>query len=107
VAFTYKSLLSILLDTRSYIPPVQIGEVMRGAAIGQVLESKSSKFPAGTYATASVGWTELAVVKEKNLERVDVPDGGKVTDALGVLGTFPITVQGPDSGPDMGSVRQV
>ena len=84
--------MSILLDTRSYIPPVQIGEVMRGVAVGQVLESKSSKFPVGTYATANVGWTELAVVKEKNLERVDVPDGGKVTDALGVLGMSPITI---------------
>ena len=58
-----------------------------------MVESKLSKFPVGTYATASVGWTELAVVKEKNLERVDVPEGGKVTDALGVLGTSPLAVQ--------------
>jgi NADPH-dependent curcumin reductase CurA len=98
--------LSILLETRSYSPPVQIGEVMRGIAVGRVLESKSSKFPVGTYATAGVGWTELAIVKEKNLERVDVPEGGKVTDTLGVLGMSPLTVQDPDSSPDMGSVRQ-
>ena len=60
---------------------------MRGVAIGQVVESKSSKFPAGTYATAMVGWTELAVVKEKDLSKLDLPQGGKLTDALGVLGT--------------------
>jgi NADPH-dependent curcumin reductase CurA len=74
-------------DTRSYIPPVQIGEVMRGVVIGEVVESKETKFPVGTYATTtSVGWSELGIVKEKNLERLDVPKGGKLTDALGVLG---------------------
>jgi NADPH-dependent curcumin reductase CurA len=75
------------LDTRSYIPPVKIGEVMRGVAVGQVIESKSSKFPVGTYAIAMVGWSELGIVKEKDLEQLDLPKGGKLTDALGVLGT--------------------
>ena len=98
--------MPVLLDTRSYIPPVQIGEVMRGVAVGQILESKSSKFPVGTYASGVVGWTELAIVKEKNLERVDVPEGGKITDALGVLGTSPLAVQDWELSPDMDSVRQ-
>ena len=98
--------MTVLLDTRSYIPPVQIGEVMRGAAVGQILESKSSKFPVGTYASGVVGWTELAIVKEKNLEGVDVPEGGKVTDALGVLGTSSLAVQDRELSPDMDSVRQ-
>ena len=98
--------MPVLLDTRSYIPPVQIGEVMRGVAVGQILESKSTKFPVGTYASAGVGWTELAIVKEKNLERVDVPEGGKVTDALGVLGTSPLAVQDRELSSDMDSVRQ-
>ena len=65
---------------------------MRGIAIGQVLESKPSKFPVGTYATASVGWTELAIVKEKDLEKIDISKGGRLTDALGVLGTIPCSL---------------
>ena len=81
----------VMLDTRSYVPPVQIGQVMRGVAIGEVLESKSNKFPVGTYATAMVGWTELAIVKEKDLQRLEVPEGGKLTDALGVLGSPPLS----------------
>ena len=85
-----------MLDTRSYVPPVQIGEIMRGVAIGEVVESKSSNFPVGTYATAMVGWTELAIVKEKDVQRLDLPKGGKLTDALGVLGTlFPSLRPGP------------
>ncbi|CAC9894635.1 unnamed protein product [Aureobasidium pullulans] len=80
-----------LNDTRSYVPPVQIGEIMRGVAIGTVEASKSDKFPVGTLATGFVGWTELAVVEEKALERVDLPSNGRTTDALGVLGMTGLT----------------
>ncbi|KAG4437376.1 hypothetical protein IFR05_007140 [Cadophora sp. M221] len=80
-----------LNDTRSYIPPVQIGEVMRGAVIGKVLASKSSKFTAGNYVTASPGWSEVAIVAEKEASLLEVPDNGKVTDALGVLGMTGLT----------------
>lgn len=73
-------------DTRSYVAPVKIGDIMRGACIGQVTASRSSKFPVGSHATASVGWTEYAVVPEKHLQRIDVPSNGKLTDTLGVLG---------------------
>ncbi|KAH7383034.1 hypothetical protein BKA64DRAFT_683739 [Cadophora sp. MPI-SDFR-AT-0126] len=80
-----------LNDTRSYIPPVQIGEVMRGAVIGKVLASKSSKFSAGDYVTASPGWSEVAIVAEKDASLLEVPENGKVTDALGVLGMTGLT----------------
>ncbi|KAI4181158.1 MAG: hypothetical protein LQ348_005068 [Seirophora lacunosa] len=80
-----------LNDTRSYIPPVQIGEVMRGAAVGVVKASKSDAFPVGSYATGTVGWTELAVMPSKQLEKVDIPRNGKITDALGVLGLTGLT----------------
>jgi NADPH-dependent curcumin reductase CurA len=73
-------------DARSYVPPVAIGEVMRGAIIGKVLASKSSKFAVGDYVNASSGWSEIAIVSEKELSKLDVPANGKVTDALGVLG---------------------
>ena len=76
-----------LNDTRSYIPPVKIGEVMRSGAIGTIKASKSQKFPVGSYATATSGWTEYKVVKENELQRVVVPKGGQLTDGLSVLGT--------------------
>lgn len=81
--------LSVQLpDTRSYIPPVKIGEVMRGSVIGQIVASKASSFPVGSYATANAGWTELSIVKEKDLEKIEVPKNGKVTDALGAVGLY-------------------
>jgi NADPH-dependent curcumin reductase CurA len=73
-------------DTRSYVPPVKIGEVMRGSAIGIITASKSRSYPVGSYALGSVGWTEFAIAKEKDLEKIEIPANGKVTDALGVLG---------------------
>ncbi|KAL8627864.1 hypothetical protein Q9189_006429 [Teloschistes chrysophthalmus] len=80
-----------LNDTRSYIPPVKIGEVMRGVAIGIIKASKSISFPVGSYANGRVGWTEYAVANEKDLEKTDVPSNGKVTDALGVLGALSLS----------------
>jgi len=67
---------------------VKINEVMRGSVIGKVIASKAEAYPVGTYATShSAGWTEFAVLKEKELEKVDVPRNGRVTDTMGVLGT--------------------
>ncbi|KAF2636669.1 NAD(P)-binding protein [Massarina eburnea CBS 473.64] len=80
-----------LNDVRSYVPPVQIGETMRGVAIGIITASKSSKFAVGTYATAHCGWTEYAVLPEKSLQPLDLPEGAVVTDALGVLGMTGLT----------------
>src|SRR5665213_3038994 len=80
------NLPSSFLDTRSYIPPVKIGEVMRGGVIGEIKASKSKVFPTGSYAQGTVGWTELAIAKEKDLEKIEVPANGQLTDALGVLG---------------------
>lgn len=59
---------------------------MRGAAIGVIKASKSDAFPIGSYATGTVGWTELAIVNGKHLEKVEIPKNGQITDALGVLG---------------------
>jgi NADPH-dependent curcumin reductase CurA len=80
-----------LNPTRSYVPPVGIGEVMRASGIGLIVASKSSKFPVGTYASGLCGWSEYAVLKEKDLELLDLPDGAVPTDALGVLGMTGLT----------------
>jgi len=91
-----------LNDTRSYIPPVKIGEVMRGQTIGVVKASKAPEFPVGSLAVGTTGWSELAVAKAKHLQKVELPKDGKLTDALSVLGKPSpthdralLTLQGP------------
>ncbi|KAJ4666466.1 hypothetical protein HRR95_008289 [Exophiala dermatitidis] len=78
-----------LNDARSYVPPVKIGEVMRGQAVGTVVASKDPKFPVGSFALGMVGWTELKVCNAaKELQKVELPRGARITDTLGVLGMF-------------------
>lgn len=79
-----------LNDTRSYVPPVPIGGVMRGAVIARVVASKSSKYEVGCHVYAASGWREQAVVEDGggDVQKLHVPTGGRLTDALGVLGTF-------------------
>jgi len=64
----YEKELTFAANVHSYLPPVQIGEVMRGLSVGTIRASKSDKYTTGSYAAASVGWTELAA-----LNREDVP----------------------------------
>ena len=45
-----------LKDTRSYLPPVQIGDVMRAVGLGTVVETgKGSQFKKGDVVQAAVG----------------------------------------------------
>lgn len=75
-----------LNDTRSYIPPVKIGAIMRGYGVGTVLASKSNHLQEGDIVVAHSGWTELAILKASDVEKVSLPKGGRMTDTLGVLG---------------------
>lgn len=79
------------IDKRSYIPPVKIGEVMRGVSIGKVIASRSPKHKAGDYVSAFTGWKEVAIVASKDVTPIDLPANGKLTDALGVLGMTGLT----------------
>ena len=63
------------------MPPVQIGEVMRGLSVGTIRASKSDKHPTGSYAAANAGWTELAALK-----REDVP--AQQREAYGLFGCY-------------------
>ncbi|KAK6224048.1 hypothetical protein LQW54_000194 [Pestalotiopsis sp. IQ-011] len=80
-----------LNDIRSYVPPVGLGEKMRGTAVSRVLASKSSKAKEGELVSASIGWTEVAILDEKLFEKVELPQNARPTDAIGVLGLTGLT----------------
>jgi len=59
-------------DARSYLPPVQIGEVMRAGGLGVVLATgPGSKFRKGDYVSGHWGMTEFAVAKDKDLQKLE------------------------------------
>ena len=55
-------------DRNSYIPPVELGEVMRSSGVAEVVESKNDKFPVGTRVVGMIGWTEYAVSNGTGLQ---------------------------------------
>ena len=69
----------------SYAPPVQIGEVMEGATVSEVVESKSTQWRPGDLVRSYTGWQAYALAEGSGLERID-PNMAPVSTALGVLG---------------------
>jgi len=56
---------------RSYIPPVEIGEVMRAAAIGRVVESRHPNYRVGESVSGIFGVQRYAVSDGTGVTRVD------------------------------------
>lgn len=54
-------------DKGSYIPPVELGDIMRSSGVAEVVESKNDKFPVGARVGGMIGWTEYAVSKGQGL----------------------------------------
>jgi NADPH-dependent curcumin reductase CurA len=58
-------------DAKSYIRPVQIGEVMRAGGAGQVVASKHAGFKEGDFVVGTFGVQEYAVSEGKGVIKVD------------------------------------
>lgn len=72
-----------------YVAPMAIGEVMRGSAISEVVESRADGFAPGDLVIGSTGWTEWHVATAAGLTRVDT--ALPPTAMLSVLGTTGVT----------------
>ena len=73
-------------DVRSYARPVQLGEVMVGGTVSQVVESNIPEYSAGDIVCAHHGWQEYAIARPgKATVKVD-PRLAPVSTAVGVLG---------------------
>lgn len=70
---------------RSYAKPVEIGEVMTGQAVCEVMVSRAPSLKRGDKVLASSGWQEYAVLPAAEVEPID-PQGMPLSYFLGVLG---------------------
>ncbi|KAI0032547.1 alcohol dehydrogenase [Vararia minispora EC-137] len=83
---------SWLRDVRSYIPPVQIGDVMRADGLATVIEAGvDCKLKPGDIVRCTPGWAEYAVLDEKTCQALKVPPGAEPLDFLGPLGITGMT----------------
>ena len=76
-------------DRPSYIPPVALGDVMRGATVGQVIESKEASFPVGSYVSGFFGWQEYAIAGPGRA--IPIAEGTPLTWPISVLGITGLT----------------
>jgi NADPH-dependent curcumin reductase CurA len=72
-------------EGKSYIPPVQIGEVMRAGGVGRVVESRHSGFAPGDHVHGSLGIQEYATLNGATLTKLDA-SAAALPVFLGALG---------------------
>lgn len=77
-------------QSRSYVPPVGIGEVMRALALGQVVASKNPLFAVGKHVSGTSGVQEYFISDGKGLVEVD-PRVAPLPTFLNVLGMTGMT----------------
>lgn len=77
-----------VMDRRSYIPPVGIGEVMRAATVGKVIASNEGRYPVGTYLYGMGGVQLYAVTDGRGWFPIDpaLAPLPVYTSALGMTG---------------------
>jgi NADPH-dependent curcumin reductase CurA len=79
-------------DLPSYIPPVGIGEVMRGGCVARVVESKHPEYEPGELVLGAFGWQDYAVSDGGGQVPINrVPEGVPPTLPVGVLGLTSLT----------------
>ena len=74
-----------LNEARSYIPPVKIGEVMRAGTIGEVIESKNSKFKKGDILSGWGGVQQYSISDGKGYFKIN-PSQIPLQTYIGTLG---------------------
>lgn len=79
-------------DREQYLPPVQIGDTMRGNTIAVVESSRSERFKAGDLVSVGDGgWQTYAVCNAKAAGRVRPVEGVPLSSHLSVLGMTGMT----------------
>lgn len=75
----------------NYSKPVAIGEVMRAAAVGEVIESQHPEYRAGDIVTGMLGWQDYALSDGSHVRRKVTEPDLPMSLALGVLGLNGVT----------------
>ncbi len=76
----------------TYLPAVKLGEVMRSAAAGRVVKSRSAAYAEGDLVLGMFGWQDYAVVKvDGPVPPMKIPPGVPIELAMGALGLTGIT----------------
>ena len=76
---------------RSYVPPIEIGEVIRALGLGRVIASRNDRFAVGEVVRGIFGVQEHALCNGDGVDKVAAHDGVSLPAYLGVLGMTGLT----------------
>jgi NADPH-dependent curcumin reductase CurA len=77
-------------EAKSYAKYVELGEVMEGGTVGEVIDSHHPKFPPGQFVAGQFGWQEYALSDGTGVRKID-PKQAPLSYFLGVLGMPGVT----------------
>src|SRR5262245_11467550 len=80
-------------DRPSYLPPVAIGEAVRGMTLGRVAESRDARYPSGSVVRLLAAWEQFSIANKDalGLEVVERQDGIPLATYMGALGPSGLT----------------
>lgn len=78
-------------DQDQYMPPVEIGDTMRGSTLGIVEASRSDRFKAGDIVSGLGGWSTHVIADSAMLAHARRWPGLSLTANMSVLGTTGLT----------------
>ena len=78
-------------DAPSYAPPVPIGSVMVGGAVGEVIESRHPDYFEGDIVDGMFGWQKFAISDGTEMVRKVDPSLAPISTAVGALGMPALT----------------
>lgn len=75
-------------DSKSYVPPFELGKPLDGGAVGEVIESRTREFKPGDIVTSNFGWREYFIATPKALHPVssEIQPLSVYLGALGMTG---------------------
>ena len=77
-------------ESKSYVPPFELGKALEGGAVGEVIESRAEEFKPGDVVTSNFGWREYFTAAPTELHLVN-REIQPVSVYLGVLGMTGMT----------------
>lgn len=80
----------LMVDQKSYAAPFQVGEVLNGRAVGEVIASQHPDFAPGDTVFHMLGWRDYATAPAEAFEKIDVSQA-PAQAYLGVLGAPGLT----------------
>ena len=78
-------------DAPGYLPPIGVGDVVRGAGVAEVVQSNCASYEPGQLLFGLTGWQDYVIADERERALTPLPAGVPPTTALGLFGITGMT----------------